>query len=50
MRAEVAHQLIVGWFCAAMLTAGDTTVTRAVHNRALRGDEDTKTLRALRRS
>jgi hypothetical protein len=33
-----------------MMTAGDTTVTKAVRARALRGDEDTKTLRALRRS
>jgi diguanylate cyclase (GGDEF)-like protein/PAS domain S-box-containing protein len=41
---------IVGFNATAMLTAGDTTVTKAVHARALRGDEDTQTLRALRRS
>ncbi len=40
---------IVEFNATAMLTMGDTTVTKAVHARALRGDEDTQTLRALRR-
>jgi diguanylate cyclase (GGDEF)-like protein/PAS domain S-box-containing protein len=40
---------IVEYNATAMMTAGDTTVTGAVNIRALRGDEDTKTLRALRR-
>jgi diguanylate cyclase (GGDEF)-like protein/PAS domain S-box-containing protein len=40
---------IVEFNATAMLTLGDTTVTKAVHARALRGDEDTQTLRALRR-
>lgn len=47
------HEKCLAWIveynATAMLTAGDTTVTRAAVNvRALRGDEDTKTLRTLR--
>ena len=48
--ADKCMQWIVEFNATAMLTAGDTTVTKAVNSRALRGDEDTRTLRALRRS
>jgi EAL domain-containing protein (putative c-di-GMP-specific phosphodiesterase class I) len=47
--AEKCLAWIVEYNATAMMTAGDTTVTGAVNIRALRGDEDTKTLRALRR-
>jgi diguanylate cyclase (GGDEF)-like protein/PAS domain S-box-containing protein len=40
---------IVEFNATAMLTGGDTNVTKAVHARVLSGDEDTQTLRALRR-
>jgi diguanylate cyclase (GGDEF)-like protein/PAS domain S-box-containing protein len=48
--ADKCMQWIVEFNATAMMTAGDTTVTKAVRSHALRGDEDTKTLRALRRS